>query len=150
MQVILTEAVDKLGTQGELVHVANGYARNYLIPRGLAIIADKRNVRRLGHQKKIVEDKTKRELKQVDALVARLDEISCTIPVRVGEEDKLFGSVTTSDIAETLKAQGIEIDRRKIHIEEPIRALGVYTVQVKAGHEQTAHLKVWVVKKNDE
>lgn len=149
MQVILTETVEKLGNQGEIVKVAQGYARNYLIPRGLAVLADPKNVRQLMHHKKVIDDKQKREMKQSDAIVARLEQISCSIPVQVGEEDKIFGSVTTGDIADNLKSQGIDVDRRKIHIEEPIKALGVYTVQVKVAPEKVAHLKVWVVKKND-
>lgn len=149
MQVILNEAVEKLGVAGEVVDVAHGFARNYLIPRGLAVPADMKKVRQMGHQRKIIEDKKKRQTKEVDVLVERLEEQSCTIPVQAGEEDKIFGSVTTADIAESLKAQGIEIDRRKIHIEEPIKALGVYTVEVKVAAEKTAHLKVWVVKNND-
>lgn len=149
MQVILSEAIEKLGQPGEVVDVSRGYARNYLIPRGLAVLADTKKVRRMDHQKKVLEDKQKRQLKEVDSLAARLEELSCSIPVQVGEEDKIFGSVTTGDIAESLKAQGIDIDRRKIHIDEPIKALGVYTVQVKVGPERAAHLKVWVVKKTD-
>ncbi len=148
MQVILNEAVEKLGSAGEVVEVAKGYARNYLIPRGLAVTADTKKVRQMDHQKKIIEDKKKRRLKEVDSLAARLEEVSCTIPVQVGEEDKIFGSVTSGDIAENLKTHGIEIDRRRIHIEEPIKALGVYVVDVKVGPEKTARLKVWVVKDN--
>lgn len=147
MQVILTQTIDKLGAQGQMVDVAKGYARNYLIPRGLAVAADTRNIRQLDHQKKVIEDRKKREMKEVDVLAQKLEEISCNIPVRVGEEDKIFGSVTTGDIADCLKEQGIEIDRRKIHLDEPIKALGIYTVHVKVSPERTANLKVWVVKK---
>ena len=149
MQVILTETVDKLGSQGDVVDVANGFARNFLIPKGLAVVAAAKNLRRLDHHKRTIGDKKKREMKEVETIVARLEEISCTIPAQAGEEDRLFGSVTSTDIAETLTAQGIEIDRRKIHIEEPIKALGVYTVEVKVAPEHTAHLKVWVVKNNE-
>ena len=149
MQVILNEAVEKLGAGGDVVEVANGYARNYLIPRGLAVPADTKKVRQMGHQKKVIEDKKKRQMREVDDLVARLEKLSCTISVQAGEEDKIFGSVTTADIAENLKAQGIELDRRKIHINEPIKALGVYTVEVKIAAEKIAHLKVWVVKNNE-
>jgi len=148
MQVILNEAVEKLGAAGDVVEVAKGYARNYLIPRGLAVVADTKKVRQMDHQRKVIEDKKKRQLREVDDLVARVEELSCTIAVQAGEEDRIFGSVTTADIAENLQAQGIEIDRRKIHISEPIKALGVYTVEVKVAADKTAHLKVWVVKNN--
>lgn len=146
MQVILTEAVDKVGNQGEVVNVAKGYARNYLIPRGLAIRADSRKVKELEHHQRIIENKRKRESKEADAMVERLEETSLNIPMQAGEEDRLFGSVTAADIAKALAEKDIEVDRRKIHIEEPIRALGVYTVQVKVAPEHTANLKVWVVK----
>jgi len=148
MQVILNEAVEKLGAAGDVIEVAKGYARNYLIPRGLAVVADTKKVRQMSHQRKVIEDKKKRQLKAVDDLVARLEELSCTIAVQAGEEDRIFGSVTSADIAESLQARGIDVDRRKIHIGEPIKALGVYTVEVKVAPDKTAHLKVWVVKNN--
>ena len=146
MQVILTESVEKLGKGGDLVQVAKGYARNFLIPKGMAVPADPKKVRQLEHQKRVIDDRKKKDLKEVDALAEKLEEISCTIPVRVGQEDRIFGSVTTGDIAKGLRAQGIEVDRRKITLEEPIKALGVYTVLVKVSSDRTSHLKVWVVK----
>jgi large subunit ribosomal protein L9 len=150
MQVILTEAVNKVGNQGEVVNVARGYARNYLIPRGLAIVADTKNIQKLEHHKRILDDRRKREMKEASAMVDRLEELSVEIPVRAGEEDKLYGSVTTSDIAEILKEKhGVDVDRRKIHLEEPIKALGVYTVEIKVAPEQSAHVKVWVVKQKE-
>ncbi len=150
MQVILTEAVNKVGNQGEVVNVARGYARNYLIPRGLAIVADTKNIQKLEHHKRILDDRRKREMKEASAMVDRLEELSVEIPVRAGEEDKLYGSVTTSDIAEVLKEKhGVDVDRRKIHLEEPIKALGVYTVEIKVAPERSAHVKVWVVKQKE-
>jgi large subunit ribosomal protein L9 len=147
MQVILTENLENVGQQGEIVTVARGFAQNYLIPRGMAIMADERNKHKLEHHKKMIDDKRKREMKEADAVVDRLEEISCEIPVQVGEEEKIFGTVTTSDIAEKLQEKGIEVDRRKIHLEEPIKALGVYTAEVKVAPDKVAHVKVWVVKK---
>lgn len=146
MQIILREDVSSLGKAGDLVKVANGYARNYLIPRKLAVEATPRNLKALEHEKLLIEHKKRRELKDSEKLKEKLESISCTIGVKVGEDDKLFGSVTSMDIEEGLKREGVEIDRRKIELEEPIRTLGVYTVPIKITPETQAKLKVWVVK----
>ena len=146
MQIILREDVPSLGKAGDLVKVANGYARNYLIPRKMAVEATPRNLKALEHEKLLIEHKKRRELKDSEKLKEKLESISCTIGVKVGEDDKLFGSVTSMDIEEGLKREGVEIDRRKIELEEPIRTLGVYTVPIKIAPETQAKLKVWVVK----
>ncbi len=146
MQIILREDVSSLGKAGDLVKVANGYARNYLIPRKMAVEATPRNLKALEHEKLLIEHKKRRELKDSESLKEKLESISCTIGVKVGEDDKLFGSVTSMDIEEGLKREGVEIDRRKIELEEPIRTLGVYTVPIKIAPETQAKLKVWVVK----
>ncbi len=147
MKVILRQDVDKLGSAGDVVTVKDGYARNYLIPKQLAYPATPSNLRRFEEEKKRLLMQSEREKRQAEILAKELEKASCTISVAVGEEDKLFGSVTSQDIAEALQEKGIEIDKRKIQLEEPIKALGIYTVPVKLHPEVTANVKVWVVKK---
>lgn len=146
MEVILIQEVKKLGKEGDIVVVADGYARNYLVPGGLAIVANKANLKRVDtiKRKKFIQEQ--KELEQANKLAEKLASISCTIPMQVGEDDKLFGSVTAQDIAKALEREGIEIDRRKISMEESIRELGVFSVQVKLHPEVTGIVKVWVVK----
>jgi|WetSurMetagenome_2_1015567.scaffolds.fasta_scaffold147687_3 large subunit ribosomal protein L9 len=147
MKVILKEDVETLGKCGEVIEVKAGYGRNYLLPRNLAITASKGNLRA------IEELRSQQQLRQVkvrraaETIKTRLEKASCTAEVHVGEEDKVFGSVTAQAISDLLAAQGIEIDRKKIILEEPLKALGVYTIPVKVASEVTANLKVWVVKK---
>lgn len=147
MKVILKEDVESLGKCGEVIEVKAGYGRNYLIPRNLAIAASKGNLRaieQLRSQQQLRQAKIRRA---AESIKARLEKASCTAEVNVGEEDKVFGSVTAQTIADLLATQGIEVDKKKIMLEEPLKALGVYTVPVKIAHEVTANLKVWVVKK---
>lgn len=146
MQIILREDVPSLGKAGDLVKVANGYARNYLIPRKIAVEATPRNLKALEHEKLLIEHKKRREHRESESLKDKIESISCTIGVKVGEDDKLYGSVTSMDIEEGLKREGVELDRKKIELEEPIRTLGVYTVPIKISPEIQAKLKVWVVK----
>jgi large subunit ribosomal protein L9 len=150
MKVILRDDVEKLGKCGEVVEVKDGYGRNFLIARNLAIPATKGNLKAIhevGKQKQIRDLKKKR---QEERLKIQLEKISCTAEVRVGEEDKVFGSVTAQDISELLKEKGFEIDRHKIVLETPIKALGVYTVPIKVSSDVVANLKVWVMKKTTE
>jgi large subunit ribosomal protein L9 len=147
MKVILRDDVEKLGQCGEVVEVKDGYGRNFLIARNLAIPATKGNlraVREVTRQKEIRDLKKKR---QEERLKIQLEKISCTAEVRVGEEDRVFGSVTSQDISDLLKDKGFEITRHKILLETPIKALGVYTVPIKVSSDVVANLKVWVVKK---
>ncbi len=146
MQIILREDVSSLGKAGDLVKVANGYARNYLIPRKIAVEASPKNLKALEHEKLLIEHKKRRGRRESESLKEKIESISCTIGVKVGEDDKLYGAVTSMDIEEGLKREGVEIDRRKIELEEPIRTLGVYTVPIKITPETQAKLKVWVVK----
>ncbi len=146
MEVILRETVQGLGKEGEIVRVRPGYARNYLLPKGLAALTSGADAKKVEHQRRMLADKHKRELRTLTDLATRISQTEVRIPVRTGEEDRVFGSVTNSDIAEALAVQGIEVDRRKIVVEDPIRALGVYTVAVRLSREVTAELKVWVVK----
>jgi len=147
MKVILKEDVPDLGSTGEVVTVKDGYARNYLIPQSLAVQASTKNIRQLDHQKKLIDAHKSRVRKDADIMAGDIEKISCTIPMLVGEQDKLFGSVTSKDIEEALSQEGINISRKRIILEEPIKSLGVYTVDVKLHTEVTAKLKVWVVAK---
>jgi large subunit ribosomal protein L9 len=146
MQVILKINVEKLGNEGDVVSVANGYARNYLIPRKLAIEATAKNRRVLDHEKRMEADRAAKEKRDAQKLATEIAGLSCTIRMQAGENDRLFGSVTALDIAAALEEQGIEIDRRKIILDEPIKELGVVTVPAKIHPDVTADIKVWVVK----
>lgn len=145
MQIILKEDVKSLGQMGSVVNVKDGYARNFLIPKGLAVDANLRNIRALEHEKKKIQELSKKMKTSVENLVSRLSTITVTIQTKAGEEDKLFGSVTTMDIADELKKEGIDIDRKKIILEEPIKRLGNYVVNIKIHPEVSARLKVQVV-----
>jgi large subunit ribosomal protein L9 len=150
MKVILKEDIEKLGKVGTVVTVADGYARNFLIPRNLATPATRGGLRAIDHitrEKALRDQKIRRETEKFKAAIEKL---SLMTEKEVGEEDRLFGSVTSSEIAELLKAQGIEVDRRKIELDEPIKALGIYEVPVKLAHEVTATVKLWVVRKKEE
>ena len=146
MKVILKEDVASLGSMGDVVEVAPGYARNFLIPKKKAFEATAKNLKAIEHQKKLLTDQTKREMKEAEALAVRINEISITIPVQVGEEEKLFGSVTNKDIGEALAKEGVEVDKHIILLEKPIKELGIFTVPVKLHSEVTANLRVWIVK----
>ena len=145
MEVILREHVDHLGRRGDIVKVAEGYARNYLLPRNLALAVNEGNKRQIDRERKNAEARELEEKSQAEAFAARLAEVEIAIPRRVGENDTLYGSVTTVDIATALAAKGFEIDRRKITLAEPLKALGQVTVPVKIHREVTAQVKVSVV-----
>jgi large subunit ribosomal protein L9 len=146
MEVILREHVDNLGRRGEIVKVADGYARNYLLPRKLALPATEGNRKHVERERRIMETREAEEKASADAIASRLGLIDISIARRVGETDQLYGSVTTADIADFLKAKGFEIDRRKLILAEPIKALGEYDVPLKLHREVTVPLKVKVVK----
>ena len=146
MLVILKENIENLGRIGEVVKVAGGYARNFLIPKKLVVPADEQNIAQIEHQKKLLEKKRSAERTSAEDLAKKIAAFTCNISRKTGEKDKLFGSVTTGDIAEALKAGGIEVEKRSIHIKEPIKALGVHNVDVKLLPEVTTTLKVWVIK----
>lgn len=145
MQVILREDVDKLGKIGDTVKVRDGYARNYLIPMKKAIEATPKNLRAFEHAKKMVADRLRRLKKEAVTLADSIKGISVTIKAKAGEEGKLFGSVTSMDIAEAVKARGLDIDKRKILLDEPIKRLGEYTVKVKLHPDVAADIAVTVV-----
>ena len=146
MKVILTEGLDNLGQAGTVVDVKDGYARNYLIPRNLALVASKGNMKVYEELKRQKEARNTRAQREAVALSKKVEKASCTIPVAVGKEDQIFGSVTGQHISEHLAEQGFEIDRRWIELDEPIRALGVYDVTIRLHAEVRATVKVWVVK----
>ncbi len=148
MKVILRETIPALGNIGEIVAVKDGYARNFLLPRGLAYVASASNTRVLDEEKKRMKVRQNRELKDAEKIALELEkhENAITIPMPVGEEDKLFGTVTKEMIAEKLEEKGFQIDKRKIEIEEQIKVLGIYTVNIKLHHDVAARVKVWVVR----
>ncbi len=145
MKLILREDVYNLGKSGELVAVKNGYARNYLLPRNLAMLANATNVRQLEHEKQVIELRQQKMKGGAVEQGKKLEAVTVKIARKVGEQDKLFGSVTALDIAEALAAAGHKIDRRLIHMPEPIRAVGSFEIELKLHREVTAKIKVEVV-----
>ena len=145
MKVILREDVPNLGKTGDAVDIAEGYGRNYLLPRKLAVRASTRNVKELEHQKRLLQTRQEKIRMEARDLAKRLEGVSCTIARKAGEEEKLFGSVTARDIADLIKEEGVVLDRRQILLEEPIKKLGVYTVGVQIHPEVVGHIKVSVV-----
>ncbi|MCX6338759.1 MAG: 50S ribosomal protein L9 [Candidatus Aureabacteria bacterium] len=146
-EIILMQDVPGLGAQGDVVKVAEGYARNYLFPQKLAAPATPKYVRMLELEKKRKEAEAKRALEQLRQEAEKLSQASCTIAVEAGEDGKLFGSVTAQDIAESLEQAGFTLDKKKINLAEPIKELGVYSVELQLYSDITASLKVWVVQK---
>ena len=147
MQVILKEDVASLGRSGELVWVKPGYGRNYLIPQGLALVATRRNVTRLEHERKQVELHALKLRQDAEGIARKIAGVTLQLERSIGEGDKMFGSVTGRDIAEALAAEELKVDHRKIQLDEPIKALGQYTVDGKLARDVTAQVKVWVVAK---
>jgi large subunit ribosomal protein L9 len=147
MQVILKEDVENLGKSGELVTVRPGFGRNYLIPQGRAVLATKKNVSQLEHERKLINSRNAKLMKDAKSLADRIAAVEVTVERQVGAEEKLFGSVTSRDVEAALAEKGVRIDRKKIHLDEPIKSLGVYTLDVKLAADVTAKLKLWVVAK---
>ena len=145
MLLILQKDVPKLGTIGDLVTVKDGYGRNFLVPRGMAIIANTRNVKELAHLKRRSTQKADKALLEAEAMAARIADNAITLKVEVGEEGKIHGAITNRDVAEALAADGIEIDRRAITIADAIKATGAYEATVSLGSEVSATVKVFVV-----
>jgi large subunit ribosomal protein L9 len=145
MEVILREHVDNLGRRGDVVKVAEGYARNYLLPRKLALAVTEANKRQIERERKIADAREAEEKAQADALAQRITQLEIEIARRVGENDTLYGSVTSADIAHALQTKGFEVEKRKIHLPEPLKALGETIVPVKIHRDVTAQLRVKVV-----
>jgi large subunit ribosomal protein L9 len=150
MEVILRQHVDNLGERGQIVKVADGYARNYLLPRKLALPATEGNKKHVERERRIMDTREAEEKGQAESMAARLAAVDITIARRVGETEQLYGSVTTADIAEYLKGKGFEIDRRKLVLADPIKTVGEHTVPLKLHREVTVPLKVKVVKEGAE
>jgi len=146
MKVILRQSHENLGNIGDILNVKNGFARNYLIPQGIAVEATQKNMRMLEEELKMSSRREQKDQRQAEILAQELEKISITATVAVGEEDRVFGSVTSQTIAELLNKKGYEIDKRKVVLDEPIKALGVYTVPIKLHSEVEAKIRVWVVK----
>jgi large subunit ribosomal protein L9 len=146
MLVVLRENVENLGRIGDVVKVSDGFARNFLLPRKLVVAADEKNVAEIEHQKKMLEKKRLAQRSVAEEASKKLADFSCNISRKVGEGDKLFGSVTANDVAEALKTAGFAVDRRSVQIDHPIKTLGVHTVTVKFETDISASVKVWVVK----
>lgn len=145
MEVILKEDIANLGKIGEIVRVRDGYARNYLLPRGLVLPANKKNLTTFEHQKKLVADQKQKIIKQAQAVGEQLAGVSLTIAMRAGEEGRLFGSVTNIQIEKALKAKGLNVERRKIQLTEPIKTLGEYEVPIRLSADVTMPLKLSVI-----
>lgn len=145
MQLILKQTVEHLGEEGDVVKVKPGYGRNFLMPQGLAITASKGNLAQLAIEKVAIDARKKQQRDEAEALAKKLEACVITMEMRVGEENKLYGSVTSSDVADKLAEQGIVVDRRKIIIDEPIKTVGEKSVTVKVGYQVTAKVKVNIV-----
>ena len=150
MELILKKTIDTLGEEGDVVKVKPGYGRNYLIPRSLAVLANPINKTMLEQEKSAIEARKEKQRQEAESLSQKISGVTLVIEQRVGEEDKLFGSVTSADIAEKLKEVGLKIDKRKILLDEPIKTLGKTAVLIKVGYQVTAEVTVEIVPLSDE
>jgi large subunit ribosomal protein L9 len=146
MKVILRQDIEKLGKEGDIIDVKEGHARNFLLPQGFAYPASSGSMKRLEEEKKLKVLREKKELRSAEDYAGRISGASLTFVMKAGEEDQLYGSVSASDIASKLKEQGFEIDKKQVLLEESIKVLGVYTVEIKLHSEVSGKVKVWVVK----
>jgi large subunit ribosomal protein L9 len=146
VEVILLKSVPPLGSRGDKVRVKPGYARNFLFPRRLALPATESNFKIFEEEEKLLKHRDQKAMEAAKALAAKMADVSCTIPVQVGEEDKMYGSVTTHDIAEELAKQGYRIDKKQVLMDEPIKKLGVYKIEVSLHSQVRVPIKVWIVK----
>ena len=146
MQVILKEEVEHLGDPGDIVNVSPGYGRNFLIPRGLAIPATAGSVKEAEHNQKVAEAIRRKQLSGAKGLAEKLESVAISIRRETGDDEKLFGSVTNRDIVEALAAEGIEVDRRQIQLEEPIKSIGLFNVPVRLHSDVTASVRVYVIR----
>lgn len=146
MKVILKEKIENLGNMGDVIGVKDGYARNFLIPKGLALEANPKNLRILEQEKRMKEAAKKKEKERAVALAQKLKDISCTVKVKAGEDDRIFGSVTPLDIKKALDSQGIDVDKKNISLVENIKTLGIYHALLRLHPEVETKIKIWVVK----
>ena len=145
MKIILREDVEKLGKAGDVVKVADGFGRNYLIPRQLAVPANVRNLKALEHDRRVIEARAKKSRKSAESLATMLASVSLTIPAKAGEEGKLFGAITSRDIADAMEKAGVPVDRKNVLLHDPIKQLGDYKVKIKAGTDLHPEISVSVV-----
>jgi large subunit ribosomal protein L9 len=146
VEIILLESVSNLGKRGDTVRVKPGYARNYLFPRKMAVMANNANKRSFAEEEKVRSRRDVVEMRSAKEQASKLADVSCTITVKVGEDDRLYGSVSSADIAKEMENQGYRIDKRHVLLEEPIKKIGVYTVDVRLHREVVVPIRVWVVK----
>jgi large subunit ribosomal protein L9 len=146
MQLILKEDVHNLGKSGDLVTVREGYGRNYLLPQGKGVLATAKNVTEIEHQKKVIAARNAKLLKDSQAMADKIAQVEVYVERQAGTEDKLFGAVTARDIEEAFADKGIKLDRKKIKLDEPIKSLGVYTIEAKLATDVTTKFKLWVVR----
>ena len=146
MRLILRKDLQPLGKRGDVVKVAPGYGRNFLLPKGIAYEYSDANVQRVEKERKLIHVAQLKERQEAEDLTRRIAAVSCTIVKKVGENDTLYGSVTSAEIAEALLKEGFSIDKRKIQLDEPIKALGIYTIPIRIHPDVPCELKVWVVK----
>ncbi len=149
MKVILQETLEGVGHLGDLINVADGFARNYLLPRRKAVEADSRSIKAFEHVKRVAAEKAKKEKLEIESYAKKVSAVALTIEAQVGKDDKMFGSVTAKDIAEGLAVQGVTVDRRKIQLAHPIKELGTVAVPIKMPRDVTATVTVHVVKKQE-
>jgi large subunit ribosomal protein L9 len=146
MEIVLTKDYEALGKAMDVINVKEGFARNFLFPQGIAVPATEGNRKKVAEAKRINEIREEKKSKEARQLAKKIEQVPCTIPVKVGEEDKIFGSVTAQEIADFLKKEGFDIEKRQVDLEEPIKQLGVYSVRITLYRDVDARLKVWVVK----
>ncbi len=146
MQIVLREDVEPLGKAGSVVQVAPGYARNFLFPQKLAVRATASNLRRVAEETRLEETRLERQKSKLESTAAKLGKVSITAVVKVGDDDKVFGSVTSMMVSDLLQKQGFDFDHHDIDLEEPLKALGQYDVTVKLGHGISGTITVWVVR----
>ncbi|MDO5576389.1 MAG: 50S ribosomal protein L9 [Fibrobacter sp.] len=146
MEVVLKKDYDGLGKAMDVVTVKNGYARNFLIPREIAVPATEGNKKKVAEAKRVAEIREEKKIVELRELAVKIEQVPCTIPVKVGDEEQIFGSVSAQDISDFLKKEGFDIEKRDVNLDEPIKQLGVYNIKIDLHRSVSAKLKVWVVK----
>ncbi len=147
MEIILLKEVEKIGKAGEVLKVSDGFARNFLIPKGLAVVSTVKNLKRIEHQNQIKEKEAQKEKKEAEELANKIKGLSCTVAVETNENDNLYGSVTEGDISQALEVEGYKIDKKNIILEKPIEELGIFDIEIKLHPEVATKIKLWVTKK---
>jgi large subunit ribosomal protein L9 len=146
MEIVLLKDYEKLGKAMDVIAVKDGFARNYLIPQGVAVAASEGNKKKVAEAKLRAEQKEDKKIKEAQEIAKKIEQVPCTIPVKVGEEEKIFGSVTAQDISDFLKKEGFNVEKNNVELDEPIKQLGVYNIKINLYKNASAKLKVWVVK----